>query len=179
MRAPISPPPCRNVKLEWLGEGCIIDWRRTGSPWAADCQRFLLVRLLLLRAVLRLGTFAPLLRASLSPIAIACFRLLTVPPDPLFNVPRFRRRIADSTVFDAFLPYFAMSTSDVAESHGAGWVPSHSVQAKSHFGQLPVTPPPTRGRQRPGPSSSPRKHSPRQRGTSRATEETAHEHRAW
>jgi hypothetical protein len=44
-------------------------------------------------------------------MAIACLRLLTRPPDPLFNVPRFRRRIADSTFFDADRPYFAMHTS--------------------------------------------------------------------
>src|SRR4030095_6552082 len=55
------------------------------------------------------GTLAPFLRASLSPIAIACLRLLTLPPDPLFSVPFFRRRIADSTRFDAAFPYLAMS----------------------------------------------------------------------
>jgi hypothetical protein len=43
------------------------------------------------------GTFAPFSRASLKPIAIACFRLLTLPPVPLFNVPFFLRCIADST----------------------------------------------------------------------------------
>jgi len=58
------------------------------------------------------GTFAPFSRASLRPIAIACFRLLTRRPErPLFSVPRFRRRIADSTLFDAFLPYLAIETS--------------------------------------------------------------------
>ena len=54
------------------------------------------------------GTFAPFLRASLSAMAIACFRLLTLRPEPLFNVPFLRRRIADSTFFDAALPYLAM-----------------------------------------------------------------------
>jgi hypothetical protein len=54
------------------------------------------------------GTLAPLLRASLSPIAIACLRLLTFRPEPLFSVPRFRRRIVDSTFFEADLPYFAI-----------------------------------------------------------------------
>jgi hypothetical protein len=68
---------------------------------------------LLLRADRRLGTLAPLLRASLSPIAIACFRLFTVRPEPLFNVPLFRRRIADFTVLEAALPYFAMQASDI------------------------------------------------------------------
>jgi hypothetical protein len=56
----------------------------------------------------REGTFAPFFRASLRPIAIACLRLFTVRPEPLFSEPRFRRRIADSTLFDAFLPYLAM-----------------------------------------------------------------------
>ena len=54
------------------------------------------------------GTLAPLRRASLSPIAIACLRLFTVRPDPLFSVPRFRRRIVDSTFLDADLLYLAM-----------------------------------------------------------------------
>jgi hypothetical protein len=54
------------------------------------------------------GTLAPFSRASFRPIAIACLRLSTDAPDPLFSVPRFRRRIADSTFFDADLPYFAM-----------------------------------------------------------------------
>jgi hypothetical protein len=69
-------------------------------------QRFLLEPL---RDELGLrGTFAPFFRASLRPIAIACLRLFTRPPDPLFSVPFFRRRIADSTLFEADLPYFAM-----------------------------------------------------------------------
>jgi hypothetical protein len=61
-----------------------------------------------LRERLREGTLAPFSRASLSPIAIACLRLFTVPPDPLLSVPRFRRRMADSTFFDADRPYFAI-----------------------------------------------------------------------
>jgi hypothetical protein len=54
---------------------------------------------------------APFFRASFKPMAIACLRLVTLRPDPLFSVPRLRRRIADFTVFDAPLPYFAMDTS--------------------------------------------------------------------
>ena len=54
------------------------------------------------------GTFAPFLRASLRPMAIACLRLVTLRPDPLFNVPVLRRCIADFTVFCALLPYLAM-----------------------------------------------------------------------
>jgi hypothetical protein len=57
---------------------------------------------------LRAGTFAPLLRASLSPMAIACFRLVTFRPELLLSVPRLRRRIVDSTFLDADRPYFAM-----------------------------------------------------------------------
>src|SRR5437667_7240330 len=54
-----------------------------------------------------LGTFAPALRASDRPIAIACLRLLTVLPDrPLFSVPCLRSCIARFTFADAFLPYF-------------------------------------------------------------------------
>jgi hypothetical protein len=56
------------------------------------------------------GTFAPFLRASLRPIAIACFRLFTFLPDPLSSVPFFRLRIADSTVFPADFPYVAIRT---------------------------------------------------------------------
>lgn len=47
------------------------------------------------------------MRASESPIAIACLRLFTVLPDlPLFSVPRFLRRIALSTISWALGPYF-------------------------------------------------------------------------
>src|ERR1700751_3047599 len=55
------------------------------------------------------GTFAPFCRASESPIAIACFRLFTVPPLPPlpdFKVPCFFLRIALSTDLLAALPYF-------------------------------------------------------------------------
>jgi hypothetical protein len=53
------------------------------------------------------GTFAPFSRASDNPIAIACFLLVTFfPPLPERNVPLFLRRIADSTLLPAALPYF-------------------------------------------------------------------------
>jgi hypothetical protein len=53
------------------------------------------------------GTFAPFSRASESPIAIACLRLVTfLPLRPLRNVPFLRRRIADSTRLPAAFPYF-------------------------------------------------------------------------
>ncbi|NGX99198.1 MAG: hypothetical protein G4V63_29575 [Candidatus Afipia apatlaquensis] len=53
------------------------------------------------------GTFFPSLRASERPIAMACFRLLTVLPDPpLFSVPFFRLCIARATFFAAPFEYF-------------------------------------------------------------------------
>jgi hypothetical protein len=61
------------------------------------------------QAAFLLGTFAPLLRASERPIAIACLRLFTLPPFPPLpdlSVPRFLRRIALATVLLAALPYF-------------------------------------------------------------------------
>jgi hypothetical protein len=54
------------------------------------------------------GTLAPFLRASESPIAIACARLFTVPPCPdfpLFRVPCFFRCMALSTDLEAASPY--------------------------------------------------------------------------
>lgn len=53
------------------------------------------------------GTLAPFSRASDSPIAIACFRLVTRPPCPAFprfSVPRFLRCIALSTDLEAASP---------------------------------------------------------------------------
>ena len=50
---------------------------------------------------------APRRRASESPIAIACFRLVTFLPErPLRNVPRLRLCIARFTFFCAARPYF-------------------------------------------------------------------------
>jgi hypothetical protein len=55
------------------------------------------------------GTFAPSLRASDSPMAIACFRLVTFfPLRPLFSDPSFFSCIARSTLSPAPLEYFAM-----------------------------------------------------------------------
>src|SRR5258706_10584211 len=65
-------------------------------------------------ALLLRGTFAPFLRASESPIAIACFRLVTLPPLPLLpllSVPFFLRRIALSTRLLAACPYRGMRAS--------------------------------------------------------------------
>ena len=57
---------------------------------------------------LRFGTFFPFLRASDKPMAMACFRLLTLPPLPPFprlRVPRLRRRMALLTSFEALREY--------------------------------------------------------------------------
>src|SRR3954471_7854584 len=52
------------------------------------------------------GTFPPARRASESPIAIACLRLVTFFPElPLFSVPALRSFIAFPTFSDAFFPY--------------------------------------------------------------------------
>jgi len=54
------------------------------------------------------GTFAPFLRASARPMAIACLRLFTVPPLPplpLFSVPFLRLCIARLTLFWAVFEY--------------------------------------------------------------------------
>jgi hypothetical protein len=53
------------------------------------------------------GTFAPDFLASDSPIAIACFRLVTFLPErPERSVPRLRSCIARLTLLWAFFPYF-------------------------------------------------------------------------
>lgn len=60
------------------------------------------------------GTFAPFLRASERPMAIACFLLVTRPPLPPFpecKVPRFFRRMALFTDFAAAFPYRAIASS--------------------------------------------------------------------
>ena len=58
------------------------------------------------------GTFPPARRASDSPMAIACLRLVTFLPDfPLRNVPVLRSCIAFLTFDCAFVPYFAMNPS--------------------------------------------------------------------
>ena len=56
------------------------------------------------------GTLAPFFRAFESPIAMACFRLVTFLPDlPLFNVPFLRSRMAFFTSVPAFLLYLGIS----------------------------------------------------------------------
>src|ERR1700730_1898660 len=64
---------------------------------------FLLLLLLLPRFG---GTFLPFLRASDSPMAIACLRLLTfLPLLPLLSVPRLRLRMLRSTSLEALREY--------------------------------------------------------------------------
>src|SRR5256714_2955956 len=77
------------------------------TPRQYDCH----VQRLELR---RRGTFAPFLRASDKPIAIACLRLFTrppFPPLPLRSVPLLRRRIALSTRLLAARPYLGIVSS--------------------------------------------------------------------
>jgi hypothetical protein len=55
------------------------------------------------------GTLAPLSLASDSPMAMACFRLVTFfPLRPLFSVPLFFSCMAFSTLSPAFFEYFAI-----------------------------------------------------------------------
>ena len=68
------------------------------------------------------GTFAPALRASERPIAIACLRLFTFFPErPLLSVPRFFSCIAFLTLLFAFGPYLA-----------AMWSLLHAVVEQRH-----------------------------------------------
>ena len=52
------------------------------------------------------GTFFPALRAFDSPMAMACFLLLTFLPLPLFSLPFFIAFISVSTLLPAALLYF-------------------------------------------------------------------------
>src|SRR6476620_2238647 len=62
----------------------------------------------------RLGTFLPFLRASESPMAIACFLLFTVPPLPplpRLSEPFLRRCMALFTSLPALREYLAIVSS--------------------------------------------------------------------
>jgi hypothetical protein len=62
------------------------------------------------------GTFLPSARASDSPIAIACLRLVTFLFErPIFNVPSLRFFIARSTLAEAFLEYVRAMTFSLME----------------------------------------------------------------
>jgi hypothetical protein len=79
-------------------------------------------------AVFFFGTFFPSFRASESPIAIACLRLLTFLPErPLFKVPALRFFIARLTLAAAPLEYFrAMKFLPVVpENKHRGWGKFH------------------------------------------------------
>ena len=82
-----------------------------GSDGYIFFARARVVLLDFLRDGFEAGTLAPFLRASLSPMATACLRLVTFRPEPLLRVPFLLRRIADATVLDADFPYFAMTPS--------------------------------------------------------------------
>jgi hypothetical protein len=79
------------------------------------------------------GTFAPFLRASDRPIAIACFRLFTLVrrPRPDFSVPLFIRRMALRTFFCAPCPYllrpFELRRVAIASSVFVGAAPDGVV----------------------------------------------------
>jgi hypothetical protein len=67
------------------------------------------------------GTLFPALRASDSPIAMACLRLFTVLPDlPLLSVPLLRFLIALSTFFAAALPYLLAMVAPCVETGFVG-----------------------------------------------------------
>src|SRR5437867_9474125 len=78
------------------------------------------------------GTFAPALRASDRPIAIACLRLVTFLPErPLFSVPSLRSCIARFTLLCAFLPYRATVASFPRSGRGPvtpGWLPGTALR---------------------------------------------------
>lgn len=79
------------------------------------------------------GTLPPSFRACESPIAIACFRLFTFLPEPLFSVPFLRSCMAFSTFSDALLPYLAMVTLQLVADPGPflatpnAFTPSHGA----------------------------------------------------
>ena len=74
-----------------------------------------------------LGTFLPFRLASDRPMAIACFRLFTFLPLPLFNVPFLRLCIARLTDFLAPLPYLAIMPSFQIRRVATSAVPSMDV----------------------------------------------------
>src|ERR1700722_4517518 len=88
-RAWVDPPPSHwrrgGIKIRWV-------WSRATFVGRPEDYFFFLG-----------GTFLPFLRASDSPMAIACLRLFTVPPLPplpLLSVPFLRRSIALLTLFE-------------------------------------------------------------------------------
>jgi putative hydrolase len=76
------------------------------------------------------GTSAPFSRASFKPMAMACLRLRTRAPEPLFNVPALRLRIADATVLSAVDFRFAIVVLPRcgARCENANDVPRHATR---------------------------------------------------
>lgn len=73
---------------------------------------------------LREGTLSPSARASEMPMAMACLRLFTFCPDPLFNFPEPYSCITFETFFCALAPYVAMESS-LCTRYCALRVPAH------------------------------------------------------
>jgi hypothetical protein len=88
----------------------LIDYQRrdrSGTKTRAPGRRYLPDFPRFFAALRFFGTFAPAARASESPIAIACLRLVTLRPErPLLSVPALRFFIARSTSAEAFFEYF-------------------------------------------------------------------------
>jgi hypothetical protein len=95
----------------------LCSWRYFREDFFFDDFRFVAFALLAFLAdffAAFFGTFFPSARASDSPIAIACLRLVTFLFDrPLFSVPALRFFIARSTFAEAFLEYFRAITSSL------------------------------------------------------------------
>jgi hypothetical protein len=89
----------------------------------------------------RFGTFLPFLRASDKPMAMACFRLLTLPPRPplpRLRVPRLRRRMALPTSFDALREYLRaieVSPSLLRECRARSYALTSVDDTNSGFGR--------------------------------------------
>jgi hypothetical protein len=94
----------RTIEVSWeqtRGRELLVLYRPTRSSRSTYAE-----------ARLRFGTLAPARRASESPMAIACLRLVTrLPERPLRSVRCLRSCIARSTFSCAFAPYFAMKRS--------------------------------------------------------------------
>lgn len=83
---------------------------------------------------------APFDRASESPMAIACLRDLTFAPLLLRSVPRFLRRIALSTRFEAAFPYFGVPRREGVRFVAGMATPRKGVIARYRFAALEPSP---------------------------------------
>ena len=103
-RARLRVKPSIDLRLAWhnLRNYDLARRRRVRAAFFAERERAVLDG----RPTGPGGTRLPSRRASESPIAIACLRLLTLRPErPLFNVPALRFFIARSTLAEAFFEY--------------------------------------------------------------------------